>query len=95
MRKIYFILLLACSCLSLLAQPKPAPSQIVTAPVKEEKKQSADISFNPDAVTSSTNEVTIKGQRVAYKVTTGTMPVWDEDGKTIAGLFLPTMKDRI
>jgi carboxypeptidase C (cathepsin A) len=30
---------------------------------------------------------TIKGQRINYKATTGTMPVWDEEGKCIAGLF--------
>jgi carboxypeptidase C (cathepsin A) len=30
---------------------------------------------------------TIKGQKISYKATTGTMPVWDEDGKAIAGLF--------
>jgi carboxypeptidase C (cathepsin A) len=30
---------------------------------------------------------TIKGKKISYKATTGTMPVWDEDGKAIAGLF--------
>lgn len=54
---------------------------------KEEKKQSSDISFNPDAFVTSNHEITIKGQRIPYKATAGTMPVWDEDGKTIAGLF--------
>ncbi len=34
-----------------------------------------------------TGEVTIKGQKVPYKVTASTQPVWDEDGKAIAGLF--------
>ncbi len=34
-----------------------------------------------------TGEVTIKGQKVPYKVTASTQPVWDEDGKVIAGLF--------
>ena len=33
------------------------------------------------------HEVTIKGQRVPYKAMTGTLPVWDESGKPIAGLF--------
>jgi carboxypeptidase C (cathepsin A) len=32
-------------------------------------------------------EVTIKGKRVPYKATAGTMPVWNEDGKPIATLF--------
>ena len=34
-----------------------------------------------------TGEVTIKGQKVPYKVTASTQPVWDEEGKVIAGLF--------
>lgn len=33
------------------------------------------------------SQVTIKGEIVPYTATSGTMPVWDEDGKAIAGLF--------
>ena len=33
------------------------------------------------------NSVTIKGKTVRFKATTGTLPVWDEEGKPIAGLF--------
>jgi carboxypeptidase C (cathepsin A) len=35
----------------------------------------------------TTGEVTIKGKRVPYKATTGTQPVWDDNGKPIASLF--------
>ncbi len=87
MRNIFFVLMLVFYGTCLNAQPKPSPTPAAPAPVKEEKKQPADIAFNPDAAVSTTNEVTIKGQRVPYKATAGTMPVWDEDGKTIAGLF--------
>ena len=87
MRNIFFVLILVFYGTCLIAQPKPSPTTLPPAPVKEEKKQPADIAFNPDASVSTTNEVTIKGQRVPYKATAGTMPVWDEDGKTIAGLF--------
>lgn len=38
------------------------------------------------AVTSNA-EVTIKGKRIPYKVTAGTQPVWDKDGKVIATCF--------
>ncbi|RZK49688.1 MAG: carboxypeptidase [Pedobacter sp.] len=31
--------------------------------------------------------VTINGKSVPYKATAGTLPVWDEEGKSIAGLF--------
>jgi carboxypeptidase C (cathepsin A) len=32
------------------------------------------------------HEVTIKGEKVPYKATTGTQPVWNEDGKPIAAV---------
>jgi carboxypeptidase C (cathepsin A) len=32
-------------------------------------------------------EVIVKGKRVPYKATAGTMPVWNEDGDPIASLF--------
>ena len=40
-----------------------------------------------DQKSEKTGEVTIKGQKVPYKVTASTQPVWDEEGKAIAGLF--------
>ncbi len=82
MRKIISLLLIVCNFYVGFGQTKtemPIP--------KEEKKASSDISFNPDATVVTNHEVSIKGQKIPYKATTGTMPVWDEDGKTIAGLF--------
>ncbi len=32
-------------------------------------------------------EVVVKGNRIPYRATAGTMPVWDEEGKPIASLF--------
>lgn len=43
--------------------------------------------LTPDAVSHSTGQVTIKGKVVPYKVSVGTQPVWDKDGKPIASLF--------
>src|SRR5882762_7051565 len=41
----------------------------------------------PSDSTVTTNwEVTVKGKRFPYSATTGTQPVWDEDGKAIAAL---------
>ncbi len=40
-----------------------------------------------DTAITIKNQVTIKGQLVPYTATAGTMPVWDEDGKPIAGIF--------
>src|SRR5882757_7880142 len=35
----------------------------------------------------SNGQATIKGKVVPYKVTAGTQPVWDKDGKVIASLY--------
>ncbi len=74
---------------SLAAQQKP-----VTAPaaptVKEEKADKANlpnIVFNPDWTVVTDHETTIRGVKIPYKATAGTMPVWDEEGKCIAGLY--------
>ncbi|HRB80169.1 MAG TPA: carboxypeptidase [Niabella sp.] len=55
---------------------------------QEEKKSSAvDLVFNPDHTITTNHTVTIKGKPIPYKAVTGTLPVWDENGKAIAGLF--------
>ncbi len=46
-----------------------------------------NIPFNPEEVVTSDHEVTIKGNKVPYKTTTGMMPVWDQDGNIQAGVF--------
>lgn len=43
--------------------------------------------LRPDSAVVTRNQVTIKGQVVPYTTTAGMMPVFDEDGKTIAGVF--------
>lgn len=68
------------------AKPKTEPAKL-EKPAEEKKNSSADLNFNPDAAVTTNHTVTIKGQKVAYKAIAGTLPVWDEDGKTIAGLF--------
>lgn len=40
-----------------------------------------------DDASSQEDVVTIKGERVPYRVTTGTQPVWNEDGEPIASVF--------
>lgn len=46
-----------------------------------------DIEIPSDTTVISNHSVTIKGQKVSYIATTGTQPVWDENGKAIATLF--------
>jgi carboxypeptidase C (cathepsin A) len=49
--------------------------------------QAQDRTLPAESAGSSTGTVTIKGKPVPYKVTVGTQPVWDKDGKIIASLF--------
>ena len=46
-----------------------------------------DIEIPADTTVLTNHSVTIKGQKVSYSATTGTQPVWDENGKAIATLF--------
>jgi carboxypeptidase C (cathepsin A) len=48
-------------------------------------QENREIKVESSSVT--TGEANIKGKRVPYKATAGTMPVWNEDGKPIATLF--------
>jgi carboxypeptidase C (cathepsin A) len=49
--------------------------------------QAGERLLKPDSQVSKTGQVTIKGKVVPYKVTAGTQPVWDKDGKITASLF--------
>lgn len=43
--------------------------------------------LDPDSSVTTTEQVTIDGERIPYSATAGTQPVWDEDGKAVASLF--------
>jgi len=49
--------------------------------------QEAERHIPVESAVVTTNEVTIKGEKVPYKATAGTQPVWDNNGKPIATLF--------
>ena len=94
MRRILFVFtVIGCSYIQLTAQTKTASQDVkdekvsTASTIKEEKTLLPNIIFNPDKTVSTDHTTTIKGQRISYKATTGTMPVWDEEGKCIAGLF--------
>ena len=63
-------------------QSKPA----TTPPMAKDEKV-LTIPFAPDETVVTSHTTTIKGQKILMTATTGTMPVWDADGKAIAGLF--------
>jgi carboxypeptidase C (cathepsin A) len=92
MNKIFISAFMALSFFASAQAQQPVANKPVSAPVvKEEQssRNSAIASRNIVAESSvvTNHTVTIKGKPVAYKATTGTLPVWDEEGKPIAGLF--------
>jgi carboxypeptidase C (cathepsin A) len=52
-----------------------------------QKTVDAALSIRIDSFVTTSHEATIRGQKVPYKTTAGTLPVWDEEGKVIAGVF--------
>ena len=80
------ILLLLCTAY-VAAQTKTATPASPSAVVKDDKAVANAIPFNPDAAVVTEHTTTIKGQKVPFVATTGTIPVWDEDGKPTAGIF--------
>ena len=68
----------------------PAAATAAGPPVAKTGKEDPRVNSRNIVTESSVitqHAVTIKGQSVPYKATTGTLPVWDEEGKAIAGLF--------
>src|SRR5882762_8063977 len=66
-------------------QRNAAPATAPTPPV--EKLPVGSRTLNIDSSVTTHAEVTIGGVRVPYDATAGSMPVWDEEGKPIAGVF--------
>jgi carboxypeptidase C (cathepsin A) len=87
MKKTLFLLLLTGFISHSYAQQSSSETAATKAVAKDEKPSPANLVFNPDQNVVTEHTTTIKGQKISYKATTGTMPVWDEDGKAIAGLF--------
>jgi carboxypeptidase C (cathepsin A) len=45
------------------------------------------LEFPLDTTIVTTNEVSVNGQKITYKATTGMQPVWDDHGEVIASLY--------
>jgi carboxypeptidase C (cathepsin A) len=61
------------------AQPEEAP--------KTDKPIVYNRMVNTDTTVITKHEITVKGVRIPYTATAGTMPVWNEDGKADASVF--------
>jgi carboxypeptidase C (cathepsin A) len=59
---------------------------LVTAQGKDDKPGAVNV-LNPDYSVPSSGSVTIKGVRVPYNAIAGTIPVWNDSGRVIAGVF--------
>src|SRR5690242_1856787 len=62
-----------------------------SAYAQKESKEKQSAQNNPMVIVDSSvtikNTVTIKGQTVPYTAKSGTLPIWDENGKPIASVF--------
>lgn len=67
------------------AANSPSIERAKATPSQNEKANERLIAA--ESAVHSTGIVTIKGKAVPYKVTAGTQPVWDKEGKVIASLF--------
>ena len=85
-KKLLFIVPLTCFFLSVQAQKKtdsePAPPKVA-----KPGENTNIIRLALDSSVTTSNAITIKGQRVPYNVTAGSIPVWDDQGKPLAGVF--------
>lgn len=59
---------------------------ITIALIAQEKGMEGRRSIAPDETVVTNHSATIKGKSITYKATTGTQPVWNEDGKAIAAV---------
>ncbi|MFT4095413.1 MAG: carboxypeptidase [Niabella sp.] len=90
LKNIITLLLFICVTLSAVQAQEKKPEQAEAAGKKaagSASTASPDLKFNPDAVVVTNHTVTINGRQIPYKAVAGTLPVWDENGKAIAGLF--------
>lgn len=91
-KNLFFISLLLISMGGFSQGQRPGQGPAAAAPAAEAKpKSDAPVSksrtLDPDMSVVTEAAVTIKGQRVPYKATAGTQPVWDDNGKIIASCF--------
>ncbi|MFT3701556.1 MAG: carboxypeptidase [Agriterribacter sp.] len=86
-RTIFIFCMFSGFCVVAIAQKKnsEAPAVSPTPEVKEVNAEKRSLKIDASVVTK--NEIVIRGQKVPYQVTAGSLPVWDEEDKPIAGVF--------
>src|SRR5688572_31775086 len=87
MRKKWLILF-SCTCfIATIQAQKKADTEPTPPKVAKPVDNTNTVRLALDSSVTTANAVTIKGQRVPYNVTAGSMPVWDDNGKPLAGVF--------
>ncbi|HEX6430564.1 MAG TPA: carboxypeptidase [Niastella sp.] len=84
------LILFSCTCFITTIQAQRTPVIEQTSPKVArpgENTNANTVRLALDSSVTTANAITIKGQRVPYNVTAGSMPVWDEQGKPLAGVF--------
>lgn len=88
MKKVVLLVTISVMALHVFSQkPSTDSSSAPKTMAAEDKSQALKRSPAAESLSVTKGEVSIKGQRVPYKTSTGTLPVWDEDGKPIASIF--------
>ncbi|MBS1918581.1 MAG: carboxypeptidase [Bacteroidetes bacterium] len=89
MRKSTLLFSVFCLCIITISaqQRRQQPVQPAEAPKTDKPTAAPNKMVNTDSSVTTKNEITIKGQKVPYTATAGTMPVWDDEGKAIASVF--------
>lgn len=80
MRKNFCLLLGMLLFATAFAQDKGSDVKVISNPATANQ-------LNPDYSIITEHSVTVKGQKIPYKAATGTIPVWNDSGKIIAGVF--------
>ena len=81
-----FLTTLTCIFITVHAQKRPETGPLPPKVAKTDNNDNA-VRLALDSSVTTSNAITIKGQRVPYTATAGTIPVWDENGKPLAGVF--------
>jgi carboxypeptidase C (cathepsin A) len=85
--KLAILMLLAISVAASAQDADKASAAPALSKERAAELQAHERLLKAESQVSKTGQVTIKGKLVPYKVTAGTQPVWDKDGKVAASLF--------
>jgi carboxypeptidase C (cathepsin A) len=85
--KLAILMLLAISVAASAQDADKASAAPALGKERAAELQAHERLLKAESQVSKTGQVTIKGKPVPYKVTAGTQPVWDKDGKVAASLF--------